>query len=211
MIRILIVDDHKLVREALCSVLTKEADFSVIGMTGDGESAIALCAESPPDLVLLDIALTDISGIVVTRKILAANPAIKVLAVSTYIERSIVESVLDAGAMGFINKGAGGDELLYGIRTVLAGTPYLSTNVAEMLAQEPQPKSATSFGNRLGKREAEVLRLVVEGLSSAQIAANLSIATGTVEVHRRNIMYKLNLHSVAELTKYAIREGLTLP
>lgn len=211
MIRILIVDDHKLVREALCSVLEKEPDISVVGLTGEGESAIKLCAELQPDLVLMDIALTDLSGIAATHKIVTANPAIKVLAVSTYIERSTVESMLEAGAVGYINKGAGGEELLLGIRTVLQGTPYLSRNVAEMLAFDQQNQHARNVGNRLGRRETEVLKLVVEGLSSAQIAAKLFIALGTVEVHRRNIMHKLDIHNVADLTKYAIREGLVNP
>ncbi|MFA6313710.1 MAG: response regulator transcription factor [Sterolibacterium sp.] len=211
MIRTLIVDDHKLVREALCSVLEKEPDIAVVDMTGEGETAIRLCAELQPDLVLMDISLTDISGIAATRQIVATNPAIKVVALSTYIERSTVDSMLEAGAAGYINKAAGGEELMLGIRTVLEGAPYLSANVAEMLLlgeQSPQPKNV---GNRLGRREKQVLKLVVEGLTSTQIATKLFIAVGTVEVHRRNLMHKLDIHSVADLTKYAIREGLAKP
>lgn len=211
MMRILIVDDHKLVREALCSVLEKQPDISVVGLTGDGESAIASCPKLQPDLILMDVALPDINGIAATRRIVAANPSIKVLALSSSIERSVVESMLEAGATGYINKGASGDELLHGVRTVMAGKPYLSENVAEMLAQSEQNRRDRNVGNRLGKRETEVLRLVVEGLSSPQIATNLGIAIGTAEVHRRNLMHKLNLHSIADLTKYAIREGLVNP
>lgn len=211
MIRILIVDDHQLVREALSSVLSRESDILVAGMTGDGETAVNLCAELHPDLVLMDIALTDISGIAATRRIVSANPSIKVLALSTYMERNVVESILEAGASGYINKGAGGSELMAGIREVLRGTTYLSKNVAELFENEPPDTLSRNSGHRLGKRETEVLKLVVEGCSSAQIAATMSIALGTVEVHRRNIMHKLDLHSVAELTKYAIREGLINP
>lgn len=211
MIRTLIVDDHKLVREALCSVLEKEPDISVVGMTGEGESAIELCAELRPDLVLMDISLTDISGIAATRRIVTVDPSIKVIAVSTYIERSTVESILEAGASGYINKAAGGEELMQGIRTVLDGSAYLSMNVAEMLVHDEQGTHPKNVGNRLGRRETEVLKLVVEGLTSTQIATRLFIAVGTVEVHRRNLMHKLDIHSVADLTKYAIREGLSRP
>lgn len=207
MIRILIVDDHKLVRDALSSVLEKELDIAVVGNTGNGESAIILCAELQPDVVLMDIALPDISGIEATRSIMSANPSIKVIGVSTYIERSTVESILDAGAAGYINKAAGGDELLLGIRAVLRGHSYLSENVSRMLIFDPQNQRMKGRNN-LGPREIQVLQLVAEGLSSPRIAAKLFIANSTVDVHRRNIMHKLDLHSVAELTKYAIREGI---
>ncbi len=114
------------------------------------------------------------------------------------------------GAVGYINKGASGDELLQGIRAVMAGNSYLSGNVAEILAHNQQSDNEKNVGNRLGKRDTEVLTLVLEGLSSPQIGAKLGIATGTVEVHRRNLMHKLDLHSIADLTKYAVREGLVI-
>lgn len=208
-IRVLIVDDHQLVRDALSSVLERESDVVVVGSSGDGESAIKLCDKLGIDVALIDIALPGISGIEATRSVLAANPSIKVIAVSTYIERSIVEAMLSAGASGYINKAAGGSELLLGIRTVFRGQPYLSRNVAEMMAQDPKNSDDRVQGSPLGRRETEVLKLVVEGLSSAQIAARLHIAVGTVDVHRRNITLKLKIHSLADLTKYAIREGLT--
>ncbi|MCX7175162.1 MAG: response regulator transcription factor [Proteobacteria bacterium] len=193
------------------SVLEKEPDISVVGMTGEGESAIRLCAELQPDLVLMDISLTDISGISATRHIVTANPAIKIIAVSTYIERNTVESIMEAGAAGYINKAAGGEELVLGIRTVLDGESYLSRNVSEMLVDDQQCRQPRNVGNRLGRRETEVLKLVVEGLTSTQIATKLFIAVGTVDVHRRNLMHKLDIHSVADLTKYAVREGLVKP
>ena len=211
MIRILLTDDHKMMREALCAVLDKETDMSVAGEAGDGKEALQLCRELLPDVVLMDIDLPDMSGIEVTRRIIAEFPAVRVLAVSTYIDRRFIAGMLDAGATGYIHKAAGRDEVLQGIRAVAAGTTYLSQNVAAMLAHSPEQQEAESTLSSLGKRETEVLRLIAEGRTSAQIAAQLHIASGTAEVPRYNIMRKLNLHSVAELTKYAIREGLVTP
>lgn len=206
--RVVLVDDHKLVREALCTVLEREPDIVVSGQAWDGESALELCRELRPDLVLMDIGLPDISGIDVTRRLLTEIPAIRVLAVSTFIDRRFVESMLEAGASGYIHKAAGRDELLKGIRAVASGTRYVSKNVAAMLVRNPAGHDAGGASTRLGKRETEVLMLIADGRKSAQIAEKLHIAAGTVEVHRYNIMRKLDLHNVAELTKYAIREGL---
>ena len=203
MIRLLLVDDHKIVREALCSVLEREPDIEVLGQAGDGETALVLVAELLPNLVLMDIALPGINGIEVTRRIVSAYPEVNVLALSTYFDRRIVTQMLEAGAVGFVNKAAGRDELLQGIRAVVAGRPYLCQEIASMLVK---PKGGAE--SQLGRREIEVLQLLVDGSTSAEIADRLHIATSTVEVHRRNIMRKLDLHSVAELTKYAIRQGL---
>lgn len=203
MIRLLLVDDHKIVREALCSVLEREPDIAVVGQAGDGETALELVAELMPQVVLMDIAMPGISGIEVTRQIVAEFAGVNVLALSTYFDRRIVTQMLEAGAGGFVNKAAGRDELLQGIRAVVAGKPYLCQEIASMLVK-PQGGAET----QLGRREIEVLQLLVDGSTSAEIADKLHIATSTVEVHRRNIMRKLDLHSVAELTKYAIRQGL---
>lgn len=203
MIRLLLVDDHKIVREALCSVLEREADIAVVGQAGDGETALALVSDLLPELVLMDIAMPGISGIDVTRQIVAENPGVRVLALSTYFDRRVVTQMLEAGAAGFVNKAVGRDELLQGIRAVAAGKPYLCQEIAAMLVK---PQSGVE--SELGRREIEVLQLLVDGSTSAEIASRLHIATSTVEVHRRNIMRKLDLHSIAELTKYAIRQGL---
>ncbi|MDD5176208.1 MAG: response regulator transcription factor [Sterolibacterium sp.] len=206
MIRLLLVDDHRIVREALCSVLERETDIAVVGQAGDGETALALVSELLPELVLMDIAMPGISGIEVTRRISAENPGVRVLALSTYFDKRIVTQMLEAGAAGFVNKAVGRDELLQGIRAVATGKPYLCQEIASMLVK-PQSGAET----QLGRREIEVLHLLVEGSTSAEIASRLHIATSTVEVHRRNIMRKLDLHSIAELTKYAIRQGLITP
>jgi two-component system NarL family response regulator len=203
MIRLLLVDDHKIVREALCSVLEREPDITVVGQAGDGETALVLVAQLLPQVVLMDIAMPGISGIEATRRIVAAYAGVNVLALSTYFDRRIVTQMLEAGAGGFVNKTAGRDELLQGIRSVAYGKHYLCQEIASMLVK-PQGGAET----QLGRREIEVLQLLVDGSTSAEIADRLHIATSTVEVHRRNIMRKLDLHSVAELTKYAIRQGL---
>jgi two-component system NarL family response regulator len=203
MIRLLLVDDHKIVREALCSVLEREADITVVGQAGDGETALELVAELKPLLVLMDIAMPGMGGIEATRQIRSRHSGVNVLALSTYFDRRIVTQMLEAGAGGFVNKAAGRDELLQGIHAVVEGKPYLCQEIASMLVK-PQGGAET----QLGRREIEVLQLLVDGSTSAEIADRLQIATTTVEVHRRNIMRKLDLHSVAELTKYAIRQGL---
>ena len=211
MIRVMLVDDHNVVREALSSVLQKEADIEVVGQAADGETALTLVTGLSPDVVVMDIALPGINGIEVTRRMLAAHPQIRVLALSTYFDRRIVTQTLEAGATGYVNKAAGRDELLQGLRTLAAGKPYLCQDIAAMLIRNPSGSDEFGGETQLGKREVEVLQLLVDGHTSAKIAARLHIATSTVEVHRRNIMRKLDLHSVAELTKYAIREGLVSP
>lgn len=211
MIRILLVDDHELVREAFSLILEKAPDIAVVGQAGDGASAARLCRELRPDVVLMDISLPDISGIDVTRRLIGEDPLVKVLAVSTHINRSFVERMLDAGAVGYINKAAGRNELLEGVRAAASGKSYLSQNVAAMLMQQSSRAVAKGVTHRLGKRETEVLVLIAEGKTSGEIAARLNIAVSTAEAHRRNIFRKLDLHNAAELTKYAIREGLVVP
>lgn len=210
-VRTLIADDHQMVREALSEVLEKEPDIDVVGLTGDGNSTLAQAQNLKPDLVLMDIGLPDINGIEVTRRLLAACPSVKVLAVSTFMDQRFVAGMLHAGAIGYVSKAAGKDELLKGIRSAAQGICYLSADVAAMLARSQRRNATGESRPQLGKRETEVLLLIAEGKTSQEIAGELHIAVGTVDVHRRNMMRKLNLHSAMELTKYAIREGLVTP
>ena len=193
MIRILLVEDHKMVREAVGLILAREPDIVVAGDACDGKSALALCRELRPNLVLVDIALPDIGGIELTRRLLAESPGLRVLALSAHLDLHFIAAALEAGAAGYVNKASGKDELLMGIRAVAAGSPYLSQNVAALLMPGDRHRDAEVAGKRLGKRETEVLVLIAEGMTSAQIAARLHIATGTVDVHRRNIMSKLDI------------------
>lgn len=208
MIRLLLADDHKIVREALRSVLDVELDIEVVGEAGDGEEALLLVRALVPTVVVMDIAMPGIDGIEATRRIVAERPDMRVLALSTHFDRRIVTQMLEAGALGYVAKAAGRDELLQGIRSVAAGKPYLCQEIAALLVKSPNGREEGGAETQLGRREVEVLQLIVDGHTSAEIAARLFIATGTVEVHRRNIMRKLNLHNIADLTKYAIRQGL---
>ena len=210
-IRVMLVDDHKILRDALKTVLAREDDINFVGEASNGAEALKSIKEMHPDVVVMDIGMPDMGGIQTTLALRNIYPEIKILALSTFFDRRIVLQMLDAGANGYIVKSAGSEELLRGIRAVFAGRSYLCPDVSQIVIdsvrvnQSPEPIN----GSRLGRREREVLKLLAEGLTSPEIGNRLHIATSTVEVHRRNIMRKLDLHSIAELTKYAIRHGLT--
>ena len=208
MIRIMLVEDHTVVREALRSMLEKEPDMQIVAEAGDGESALRLAGEVAPELVVMDISLPGFDGIQTTRRLLAGNPAIKVLALSTYRERRVIQQILDAGAAGYVVKSAAGAELRRGIRAVVAGRSFLCAYADEAVASGLRSQQQ-AHGQALSRRERQVLALIVEGKTSSDIADSLRIAQSTVEVHRRNIMRKLQVHGIANLIKYAIREGLT--
>ena len=210
-IRVLLVDDHKILRDALRSVLERESDMTVIGEACNGTEALKFIKEERPDVAVMDVGMPEMGGIRTTLAMQVECPEVKVLALSTFFDRRIVLQMLGAGASGYIVKSAGSDELLRGIRSVFAGRNYLCPEVSQIVVDSM--RGAKTFekanGDQLGRRESEVLKLLAEGLTSPEIGLRLHIATSTVEVHRRNIMRKLDLHSIAELTKYAIRQGLT--
>ncbi len=208
-IRLLLVDDHRMLREALRTILEKAGDIAVVAEANNAAAALELAREFEPDVVVMEAGLKGMNGIEATRRMLSQNPRIKVLGLSISADRRTVLQMLEAGARGYIAKSAGSEDLLRGIRAVAQGETYLYPEAAAAVVDSlrknrPQGKKSET----LGKREREVLQLLAGGKTSAQIAAALGIATGTVEVHRRNIMRKLDLHNVAELTRYAIREGL---
>lgn len=209
--RVMLVDDHAILRQALRHVLELETDIAVVSEAANAEEALRLSLQFSPDVVVMDIGMPGTDGIETTRRLLANNPRIRVLALSTFLDRRIVERMLEAGASGYVVKSAGSDDLLRGIRETAQGNTYLSPEVAAIVVKglRNRPPVGEAAADRLGRREREVLTLLAEGDSSPEIAVKLHIATSTVEVHRRNIMRKLDLHSVAELTKYAIRQGLT--
>ena len=198
-----------MLREALRIILGNAADIILVAEADNGTAALALARELAPDVVVMDLGLPGMSGIETTRRMLAESPGIKVLGLSTFADRRIVVQVLGAGARGYVDKSAGSEELLRGIRAVAKGETYLYAEAANALVDSLRKRSMRrKRSEMLGRREREVLQLLAGGKTSAQIAAALYIATGTVEVHRRNIMRKLDLHNVADLTRYAIREGL---
>jgi DNA-binding NarL/FixJ family response regulator len=198
-IRVILVEDHQMVREALREVLIKEADIEVVGEAGDAQEALRQVSTVQPDVVVLDIRLPDLNGVEVAARLRDADSPAKVVALSAFSDRRFVAAMLRAGAAAYVSKSAAGTELVRAIRAVATGQEYLS-KVRDNLAGEERPQ--------LARREREVLRLIAEGARSPAIAEEMQVSVATIEVHRRNIMRKLGLRTVAELTKHAIREGI---
>ena len=205
-IRIAIAEDQRMVRELLAALLVRETDFQVVGEAATGGEALALAAKLRPDVLVLDIGLPDVDGIEVARTVKRSLPGVKLLALSVHGERRFVQQMLVAGADGYVVKAAALEELVQAIRVIAQGNVYLSPEITRAALGG---EAAAGEGAALGPRERQVLALLAEGKRSAEIAAGLHISPATVEVHRRNIMRKLDLHTIAELTKYAIRKGLT--
>jgi len=210
--RVLVADDHAIIRQGLCSLLEKEGDIEVVGAVEDGRKAVELVGQLLPDIVVMDISMPNLNGIDAARRIVSENPSVKVVALSMHSSRRFVTEMLSAGASGYILKECLFDELMDAVRTVSGGGIYLSPKITgvvvddylKRLSGQCQPQRAA-----LTEREREVLQLLAEGKSTKQIALDLHVSNKTVESNRRAMMEKLNIHSVAELTKYAIREGLT--
>jgi DNA-binding NarL/FixJ family response regulator len=211
-IKVLIADDHQIVRQGLRTLLEKEPDLEVVAEAENGRSTVRLVRERHPEVVIMDVAMPDLNGIEATRQIISEMPKVKVIALSMYADRRFVSNMLKAGASGYLLKDCASEELVRAIRVVLAHKTFLSPGVADIVVkdyvQTPTGPEASVF-NVLSNREREVLQLMAEGKSTNQIAELLHVSVKTVETHRQQMMQKLKIHSVAELTKYAIREGLT--
>jgi two-component system, NarL family, response regulator NreC len=211
-LRVVLVDDHELMREGLRSILEREDDVEVVGEAASGRTALELAQTLAPDVVVMDVAMQDQNGIEATRQIRAACPGVKVLALSSHSDARYVTSMLEAGACGYVLKANAYDDLRRAIDAARSGRSYLCSDVTDaVVSASRRGAGSPAVASRvpLSGREREVLQLLAEGLSSPQISQRLFVATSTVETHRRNIMRKLAIHSVADLTKYAIREGLT--
>jgi DNA-binding NarL/FixJ family response regulator len=216
---ILLVDDHQILRQGLQSLLNRHPDLKVIGEAGDGRAAVQLARELSPDVVVMDVAMPGLNGIDATRQMVLAHPNTKVIALSMHRDRRFAEEMLRAGAKAYLVKDEAFEELAEAIRTVLSGRVYLSPRVAGGVVEnllkrdghtgDGDGRSAPSAFVRLSPREREVLQLMAEGRATKEIATDLGVSVKTIETHRRQLMEKLNLYSVAELTKYAVREGLT--
>jgi DNA-binding NarL/FixJ family response regulator len=210
-VRILVVDDHVLMREGLVSMLAEEPDFEVAGEAANGRQAVALAGKLAPDVVVLDIAMPDLNGIDAARRIHSRLPNVKIIALSRHKEHRSVLDMLKAGAAGYLPKSCAFEELGRAIRSVCSGRMYLSPEVTAPVLKDLVKQMETvgdQAGSILTAREREVLQLVAEGKGTKQIAAQLHVSVNTITRHRQNIMDKLDLHSVAALTKYAIREGI---
>jgi DNA-binding NarL/FixJ family response regulator len=211
-IKVLLVDDHAIIREGLRSLLEKQPEMEVIADTDDGRKARELVRELSPNIVIMDITMPGLNGIEATRQITTEFPDVKVIALSIHSKRRYVADMLSAGATGYILKECLFDELVQAIKAVAAGGRYLSPRITDLVVSDYIKRLSTSADSpfeALKNRQREVLQLVAEGKSTKQIALELHVSTKTVEADRRQIMDKLNIHSIAELTKYAVREGLT--
>lgn len=212
MIKIILADDHQIVRHGLRSLLSAEPDMQVVGEADNGRAVVKLVQEKSPQVVIMDISMPDLNGIEATRQILSETPGIKIIALSMHSDSLFVLNMFKAGASGYLLKDCALEELVKAVRTVLNRKIYLSPGISDIVIKDfvigwsPPDSSAYSV---LTTREREVLQLMAEGRNTNQIAESLCVSVKTVEAHRKQLMNKLDIHSVAELTKYAIRQGLT--
>ncbi len=211
-INIAIADDHKIFREGLTELLNKESHLEVIGGAGTRQELLELLQHNPPNVVIMDIDMGEVSGIDLTKEIQILNPGLKVLALSMHGEKSYIVKMLEAGATGYILKNAGKEEMINAIETIARGDTYLSSQVSSKLIEHITNPSAfkreKKDGIPLTDREIEILKLIAEEYSNAEIAEKLFISIRTVDTHRRNLLEKLGLKNTAGLVKYAINKGL---
>ncbi|MCL4395428.1 MAG: response regulator transcription factor [Chloroflexi bacterium] len=207
-IRVLVADDHAIVREGICSLLARRKDIELVGQAADGRQAVEQVAALSPDVVLMDISMPAMNGLEATVEIRRSHPQTRILVLSQYESKEYVLPLLRAGAAGYIGKRARASEMVDAIRAVYRDGAYLQPSIARAIveesAQPPEPESR----DLLTEREKQVVQLVADGMSSREIAEQLGLSVKTIDTHRANIMEKLGIHSSAELVKYAIREGI---
>jgi len=214
-IRILIADDHKIVCDGLKALLEAQPEMEIVAQAANGREAVKLANRQKPDMVIMDVAMPDLNGLEAVRQILSAHPHIKVIALSMHSDRRYVTGMLSAGASGYILKHCAFEELVQAIHIVRSNQVYLSPAIAGIVVKElaqaktSRARQSPTAAQSLTSREREVLQLISEGHSARDIAQRLHLSVKTIETHRRQMMEKLGIHSVADLTKFAIREGLT--
>jgi DNA-binding NarL/FixJ family response regulator len=210
--RALLVEDHTLVRSGVRALLDAAQDVDVVGEAADGREAVELCRTLKPDLVLMDVAMPGLNGIEAARQVLAGNAPPRIIMLSMHATRQYVYESLKAGVQGYVLKDAAFSELLIAIKTVMAGRTHLSPQLSDVVMQDyirrAQGSDQADELNKLSGREREILQLIAEGKSGAEIAKSLHISVRTVDTHRHNLMEKLQIHSIAGLTRFAIRTGL---
>ena len=211
-IKIVLADDHKIVREGLKNLLDKEWDIEIIGEADNGRAALQIVQNLDPDIIIMDIGMPQLNGIEAAKRIKEISPEIKIIALSMHSDKQFVTGMLQAGSSGYLLKDCAVDELVDAIRTVVDNKIYLSSEISGIVVNEYMQnltKLDESNFSDLTDREREVLQLIAEGTTTKNISERLFISVKTVESHRKNIMDKLKLYTVPELTKYAIRSGLT--
>lgn len=214
MIRVVLADDHEILREGLKSLLEREPDIEVIAQAADGRAAVSLAQNKRPDVLVMDIGMPGLNGIDATRQVVESACGTRVLTLSMHSDHRFVVEALRAGATGYLVKGCAFEELVTAIRNVGAGRAYISPSIAGLLITDYVSclngvSSGAESAQPLSPREREVLQLIAEGISTKRIASMLGVSIKTIETHRRQIMLKLGIDSLAGLTKYAIREGIT--
>ncbi len=210
-IKVIVVDDHTIVRDGICALLALVQDIEVIGEASGGTEALKLVKNLAPDVVLMDIAMPDMGGLEATRRICKEFPKTNVIVLTQHDDKEFVLPIIEAGALGFISKIAASSELASGIRSVFRGDSYLSPSVAKVLIEDYKQKGSRGSSDtytQLTEREREVLRLAAEGHTTQEIADTLVISPKTVEGHKTSLMAKLDIHNRTELIKYALRKGI---
>jgi len=211
-IRVLVVDDHTIVRDGICALLRLAGDIEVVGEAANGREALEMAKKLMPDVVLMDIAMPNMDGLEATRRIRKEFPKVKVLVLTQYDDKEYVFPVIEAGASGFISKTAASSELVSGIRSVYRGDSFLSPSAARILVEDYQQEASIRKEQdpykQLTDREREILKLLAEGYTTRKIADMLVISVKTVEGHKTNLMSKLDIHNRTDLVKYALRKGI---
>ncbi len=208
-LRLFLADDHAIVLEGLVNVLVKQPDFEVVGTAADGRSAVARVRELKPDVAILDISMPDLDGIEAARQILERDPSIAVVILSMHAGAQHIFRALDAGARGYVLKESAAREIIEAVRTVCTGRRYLGARIAEVMADGLGSRSGASPLESLSRREREIIKLVADGHSSAEIGVRLSLSPKTVDSYRSRVMQKLHLSDLPSLVKFAIQHGLT--
>jgi len=211
-IRIALADDHAILRDALSQAFQQEDDMEVVGQAGDGHATVAMATELLPDIVVMDINMPLLNGIEATREIRREAPSVRVIVLSMHSAKPCVREVFRAGAFAYLLKNCGFDELAQAVRIVAAGKTYVSPSISNVVGEEfahTEGKIEPTAFSLLTSREREILQLLAEGGAVKQVALRLHISPKTVEAHRLRIMNKLQIETMAQLTKYAIQEGLT--
>ena len=211
-IRILLADDHKIVRTSLGKLLEREMDFEIIGEADNGRETVKLAAELLPDVVIMDIGMPELNGVEATKQIKQASDKIKIIALSMHSDSIFITGMFKAGASGYLLKDCAFNDLVDAIKSVVNNKIYVGKEVTGIVVNELRgviSKDNLMETVNLSDREKEVLQLIAEGKSTKEIASALNLSIKTIESHRKNIMTKLNIHTIPELTKYAVRMGLT--
>ena len=211
MIKVVLTDDHMIIRDGLRALLEKQPDMEVVAEADNGRTALKHVKELSPDVVIMDIGMRELNGIDATRQIVKMSPGVKVLALSMYSDKRFVKEMLKAGASGYMLKDSAFTELIDAIRVIVGSKIYISPGVASIVLEdylEDSTERESSIRSLLTSREIEVLQLLAEGKSTKQIALSLSLSIKTIESRRARIMQKIGIDNIADLTKYAIREGI---